>query len=137
MRGKMSFVTGLAHIGIRVHDFARSRVFYELLGFELTMGPMGPDQVAIFEHPSGLEINLIVNAPASDEPNVLMDVPTKHAGYTHIAIAVRDLAEAQSVMERAGHPITEGPVTFPNGTRAIFVRDPDRNVVELDELAPR
>ena len=131
----MSFVTGLAHVGIRVHDFERARAFYELLGFELTMGPFGPDRVAIFDHPSGLEINLIVNAAEATEPNVLMDVPQKHAGYTHIALAVSDLGEAQSRLEKAGYPITEGPVRFPNGTRAIFVRDPDRNVVELDELA--
>ena len=133
----MSFVTGLAHIGIRVHDFDRARAFYELLGFKLVAGPYGPERVAILEHPAGLEINLIVNAAVAAEPNVLMDVPDKHSGYTHIALAVRELAEAQSFLEKAGYPITEGPVTFPNGTRAIFVRDPDRNVVELDELAQR
>ena len=135
MGAKMSFVTGLAHIGIRVHDLARARAFYELLGFEVTLGPFGSEQVTVLEHPSGVEINLIVNAAAADEPNVLMDVPRKHAGYTHVALAVRELAEAQSLLERAGYAITEGPVTFPNGTRAIFIRDPDRNVIELDELA--
>ena len=136
MPAKMSIVTGLAHIGIRVHDLARARAFYELLGFEHTLGPFGPEQVTIFEHPAGLEINLIVNAAQSAESNVLMDIPEKHAGYTHIALSVRDLGEVQSLLERAGYAISEGPVTFPNGTRAIFVRDPDRNVVELDEHAP-
>ena len=32
-------LTGLAHIGIRVHDFERAMRFYALLGFELAAGP--------------------------------------------------------------------------------------------------
>ncbi len=131
------FVTGLAHIGIRVHDLARSRAFYELLGFRFVVGPIGPEPVAILEHPSGVEINLVLNAAAPDEPNVLMDVPHKHAGYTHVALSVRDVAEAQRRLEAAGHALSGGPVTFPTGARAIFVRDPDRNVVELNQSAPR
>jgi lactoylglutathione lyase len=133
MMPAMSFVTGLAHVGIRVHDLARSRAFYELLGFEFVAGPIGHEPVAILRHPAGVEINLILNAAEASAPNVLMDVDEKHAGYTHIALAVRDLAEAQASLERAGHAISEGPVTFPDGSRAIFVRDPDRNVLELNQ----
>ncbi|MSO70533.1 MAG: hypothetical protein EXQ88_00700 [Alphaproteobacteria bacterium] len=58
-------VQGLAPIGIRVHDLARSVRFYELLGFTKTVGPVGPEPVAILDHPSGVEINLILNAPAA------------------------------------------------------------------------
>ncbi|HZQ62274.1 MAG TPA: VOC family protein [Casimicrobiaceae bacterium] len=126
-------VTGIAHIGIRVHSLERSRAFYETLGFEFVMGPVGPEPVAILLHPSGVNINLILNAPGENEPNILMDVPQKHPGYTHVALDVSDLAAAQRALEQAGIRITEGPVTFSNGTRAIFVRDPDRNVIELDE----
>ena len=68
-------ITGLAHVGIRVHDLERSLRFYEMLGFTKTAGPIGPEPVAILDHPSGLEINLVLNAPAASEPNVLMDVP--------------------------------------------------------------
>ncbi len=32
--GLESLITGFAHVGIRVRDLARSRVFYEGLGFE-------------------------------------------------------------------------------------------------------
>ena len=35
-------VQGLAHIGIRVHDLARSVAFYQRLGFTKTAGPIGP-----------------------------------------------------------------------------------------------
>lgn len=31
-------IAGLAHVGIRAHDLARSLRFYELLGFTLTAG---------------------------------------------------------------------------------------------------
>jgi len=44
-------ITGLAHLGIRVHDLARSVQFYELLGFTKTAGPIGPEPVAILDHP--------------------------------------------------------------------------------------
>ncbi len=68
-------ILGLAHIGIRVHDLERSVRFYELLGFTKTAGPIGPEPVAILDHPSGVEVNLVLNAPNASEPNVLMDVP--------------------------------------------------------------
>src|SRR5215472_14995622 len=84
-------ITGLAHIGIRVHDLERSAGFYELLGFVKTAGPIGPEPVAILEHPSGLEVNLVLNAPQASEPNILMDVPEKHPGITHFALLCPDI----------------------------------------------
>ncbi len=128
-------VTGLAHIGIRVHDLDRARSFYEVLGYQFVAGPVGPEPVAILTHPSGPEINLILNARESEAPNVLMDLPEKHAGYTHAALSVGDLEEAMRIVESAGHKITEGPVNFPGGARAAFVRDPDGNVIELNQAA--
>jgi lactoylglutathione lyase len=128
-------ITGLGHIGIRVHDIERARAFYEgVLGFVLTAGPFPPEPVAILRHPCGLEINLIGNAARAEMPNPLMDASEKLPGYTHVALVVRDLGDAQARLAAAGVAITEGPVTFPGGVRAIFCRDPDRNVVELDEL---
>jgi hypothetical protein len=56
-------ISGLAHIGIRVHDLERSMRFYELLGFTKTIGPIGPEPVAILEHASGLELNPETESP--------------------------------------------------------------------------
>ncbi len=126
-------ITGLGHIGIRVHDLGRSRSFYELLGFEFVAGPVGPEPVAILHHPSEIEINLILNAPEASTPNVLMDVEAKHPGYTHVAFSTSSVDEAKATLEDAGVVITEGPITFPGGSRSIFVRDPDGNVVEINE----
>jgi lactoylglutathione lyase len=126
-------IGGLAHVGIRVHDLDRSMAFYGRLGFTKTAGPIGPEPVAILDHPSGLELNLVLNAPRASEPNILMDVPDKHAGYTHIALLCPDIAAAQAQLAAAGIPLSGGPVTFPTGAQAIFVRDPDGNVIELHQ----
>jgi len=121
-----SQVTGLSHIGIRVHDLARSRAFYEQLGFVWGWGPFGPENVAGMTHPSGLELNLIVNAPKHEPDNILMDVPEKHPGITHIALQIADVAKTEAALVAAGIAITGK-----RGTAALFVRDPDRNVIEL------
>ena len=128
-------ITGIAHVGIRVHNLERSRAFYEKLGFEFVAGPIGPEPVAIMSHPSGVEINFILNAPGADVANVLMDVPDKHPGYTHIALSVRDLKASLQALDAAGIALSGGPITFPNGSQAVFLRDPDRNVIELNQAA--
>lgn len=119
-------VTGLSHIGIRVHDLARSRAFYEGLGFVFRWGPFGPERVVGMRHAGGLEINLIVNAPDDAAPNILMDVAHKHAGFTHVALAIRDVAETEAALGEAGIAISGR-----RGDSALFVRDPDGNVIEL------
>ena len=124
---------GIAHIGIRVHDLERSTRFYQLLGFTRTAGPLGPEPVAILEHPSGIELNLILNAKSPDAPNVLMDVPEKHPGITHIALLCPDILAAKASLEAAGVQLSGGPVRFTPTAQGIFVRDPDRNVIELHQ----
>jgi lactoylglutathione lyase len=129
-------VTGLAHIGIRVHDLERSLRFYRLLGWEKTVGPVGPEPVAILDHPSGVEINLVLNAPDASTPNALMDVPHKMPGITHVALVVPDVAAARQALDAAGFPPRGETVRFPNGAQGLFVRDPDGNVIELHQRAP-
>jgi lactoylglutathione lyase len=119
-------VQGLAHIGIRVHDLERSRRFYEQLGFEWAWGPYGPESVGAMRHPSGLELNFIVNAPEAKVPNILMDVPEKYPGITHIALKIDAVSAIRAQLDTAGIAIsgTRGDVAF-------FIRDPDGNVLEL------
>jgi lactoylglutathione lyase len=126
-------ITGLAHIGVRVHELERAARFYELLGFAKTAGPLGPEPVAILSHPSGVELNLILNASSASEPNVLMDVSEKHPGITHFALLCPDILAAKARLEAAGVPLSGGPVRFSADAQAIFVRDPDRNVIELHQ----
>src|SRR6185295_1756627 len=126
-------ILGLAHIGIRVHDLERSVQFYELLGFTKTTGPIGPEPVTILDHPSRLKVNLVLNAPTASEPNILINVPEKHPGITHFALLCPDIKTAKQQLEAAGVPLSGGPVQFGPGAQGIFVRDPDRNVIELHQ----
>ena len=119
-------VEGLSHIGIRVHDLARSRAFYEKLGFDFAWGPAGPEPVAAMRHPSGMELNFILNATSAGSPNILMDVPEKHAGITHVALKVGDLNAVEAALNDLGIAITGR-----RRSAALFVRDPDGNVIEL------
>jgi len=133
LQGDSIAITGLAHIGIRVHELERSVRFYELLGFTKTAGPIGPEPVAILDHPSGVEINLVLNARSAGEPNILMDVPDKHPGITHFALLCPDIHAAQARLAAAGIALSGGPIRFSPVARGIFVRDPDGNVIELHQ----
>ena len=127
----MKEITRIYHVGLRVKDLAISRSFYEKLGFVFIVGPIGPEPVAIMEHPAGININFILNASAESVQNMLMDIPEKHTGYTHIALEVTNLESVQRELKDNKIPITEGPITLPDGAMLIFIRDPDGNVIEF------
>ena len=127
----MKEITSINHVGIRVKDLAITRAFYEKLGFVFLVGPVGPEPVAIMEHPSGVNINFILNASDDSEQNLLMDIPEKHTGYTHVALEITDLDSVQKQLEEMGIPISGGPITIEDGSTFIFIRDPDKNVIEF------
>lgn len=131
----MKEITRINHLGIRVKNMDVSREFYEKLGFEFIAGPLGPEPVAIMEHPSGVNINLILNANSERNENILMDVSEKHAGYTHVALEVTSYESALEAITALGIEIT-GSVEF-EGARFFFIRDPDKNVIEFHQPSSR
>ena len=129
----MKEITRINHVGIRVANLEASREFYAKLGFEFIAGPVGPEPVAIMEHPTGININFILNASPDCRVNLLMDVPEKHPGYTHMALEVTDIESVKSHLAELNIAISGGPVLLPNGATFIFVRDPDGNVIEFHQ----
>jgi catechol 2,3-dioxygenase-like lactoylglutathione lyase family enzyme len=127
----MLAIEAVNHVGIRVGDKDRSVAFYQTLGFQL-VGDAGFEQghPVILQHPSGVVLNLLGPATVANGPNVLMDVVVKHPGYTHIALTVASLPAAEEFMGTHSIEIT-GSFSFGNMS-AIFIRDPDGNVIELD-----
>lgn len=123
------------HVGVRVTDRARAEEFYRKLGFEPEPNEDSPEYHALgMINSAGVRINLIYNGEVHPQRNVLMDVEPKWPGYTHYAVLVDSLDEVLAWAEREGVAVTEGPVEIGGRRTVAFVRDPDGNVVEFDEL---
>ena len=129
--GETITVKQVDHIGIRVSDLERATAFYKVLGFDFEHQSSN-DDVAIVKNAAGVELNLVFNAnDANDGKNILMDVGVKYAGYTHVALGTDSMQRTIDVLAANDIPITQGPVIMRAGNVAVFVRDPDRNVIEL------
>jgi len=129
----MKEINGINHIGIRVKNLDKARLFYQKLGFQFIIGPIGPEPVAIMDHPSGICINFILNANTPEPDNILMDRTEQYPGITHMAFDVSDIKRVQQQVENLSIPITEGPITLPDGGIMFFIRDQDRNVIEFHQ----
>ncbi len=120
------------HIGIRVADLDRAMAFYELFGFAV-IHKADNDPVAVVENEAGVELNLVFNANDDNAgDNILMDIETKYPGFTHVAFRVDSIAASIRMLRDNGIEITQGPVKFGRGGHvSVFLRDPDRNTIEL------
>ena len=131
-------VTNVDHLGIRVTNETGSITFYEQLGFKVERRADG-DSVTILRNSHGIELNLVYNGvDSTGGKNILMDVPEKHTGYTHMALNVGSISKALYALREQNIAISQGPVSFGRSDAAsVFIRDPDRNVIELrGNIAP-
>jgi lactoylglutathione lyase len=127
-------LTAFDHIGIRVSDKSKATRFYERLGFRQT-GYFPTHEANEMTNQHGLRINLIFNASSrAGNNNVLLDQPIKWPGMTHPAFVVDDLYQLRDWLLEEGITITED--IHPLGPRRItlFIRDPDGNVLEFNQL---
>ncbi|PCJ68851.1 MAG: glyoxalase [Rhodobiaceae bacterium] len=128
----MLAIEKIDHIGIRVREKTRATSFYESLGFAfVTDAGFEQGHPIMLRHPSGVVLNLLGPTTEDKDWNMLMDVDQKYAGYTHMALKVASLADLEIFLDDKKIEIT-GRFTFKDMS-AVFIRDPDRNVIEFDE----
>jgi len=124
----------LNHVGVRVRDLNRSAEWYGRLGFRLIWQSEHHKVACLRNDEIGVELNLIFNSNDSNGgKNVLMDVEPKYPGFNHLSFRVPSIRDTIDALSAAGVEIKEGPVSL-GGEIAVFVRDPDLNVVELAEI---
>ena len=122
------------HVGIRVTNRDVSRAFYQKLGFVETEY-LADEQANEMETASGMRINLIMNgAKRPNNANILLDEPIKYAGFTHAAFVVDDIEKLQDWLQANEITITEGPRQFVPRRITLFIRDPDGNALEFNQL---
>jgi lactoylglutathione lyase len=127
-------ILSVDHVGIRVSNRDVSRAFYAQLGFAETEY-FQDEQANEMETASGVRINLIMNGSKRPQnKNILLDEPIKYTGITHLAFIVEDLAQLQTWLQANEIEITEGPVQFSSRRITLFIRDPDGNVLEFNQL---
>ncbi|MFP8834793.1 VOC family protein [Hydrogenophaga sp. XSHU_21] len=125
--------TAYEHVGIRVSDPDQARRFYERLGFHEEI--RFDDYANEMATPAGVRINLIFNGAArAGARNMLHDEPVKWPGITHVAFVVEDLDALVNWLNDAGIAITEGPGPIGPRRVGLFIRDPDGNVLEFNQL---
>ena len=127
-------MTSFLHTMVRITDPAKSRSFYEALGFsfsrEMDIVRDGEREATNYFYSIGGQENVLELTFNHDGRSY--DLGT---GYGHIAVGVGDLDKTLDELkgqgiepERAPYQVTEG------GSRICFVRDPDSYRVELIEL---
>ncbi len=137
MTSRFSFdIKGIDHVGIRVSDLPTALNFYQLLGFNIDKDECYPEYNStglINKHE--VRINLIDTATSKDSSqfNILFDEDIKFPGLTHLALIVCNLQDVKQFFKHQGISITEGPILLKR-RQAIFIRDPDGNVIEFNQL---
>jgi catechol 2,3-dioxygenase-like lactoylglutathione lyase family enzyme len=145
-------ILGIHHVAISTPDVERSLGFYrDLLGFEVVFGGSWPRGVAAADRITALEgssarqvllraanayLELFQYASPEPKPADPQRRVCDH-GITHLCVDVDDLdAEYERLRERGVEFHCE-PQDLGAGVRTTYARDPDGNVVELQELSPR
>lgn len=108
---------------IVTRDLARTRAFYESLGFELSFELPGYAQFRYGSDPSHPEIGFMSDGGPEQAPfegrGLIVSVPTENADATHARYAKMDLK------------ISNEPEDHPWGWRSFHVLDPNGIVLDF------
>ena len=132
------------HLALTCSSIETSIEFYNKLGFiELKKTDSGN---TILMNGSGLQLHLfktnnVVKTSSKDDEskkpyNVLMDDPNneKYAGHTHFCLGVGSLSQTRRYVKDVAKLEESGERKMPPNwfVASVFIRDPDRTVVELE-----
>ena len=138
--------TGFNHLGHTVTDVARARRFYEgALGFRFWWDLVVPDELASrvlqVPPPVGLTAtylwrpDLVLNLMHFGAPGAAERFCARRLnepGFTHLAFSVEDLPEALARVPELGGEVLHESMGPPSAWgQAVFVRDPDGQLLEL------
>ena len=143
-------IRGLHHVAIATNDVERMLAFYrDLLGLEVGVdytwpdGTGGADQITALPHSSARHI-MLRNGNAYFEifqyfsPQPAQGDPARRVcdpGITHLCFDVVDLDGEYERLSNAGMTFHCPPQDVAPSVRTTYGRDPDGNVVELQEVA--
>ena len=119
------------HTMVRITDPARSRAFYEALGFEFErdMDIVRNGEVEATNYFFGIGDSRSVLELTYNHDGRTYDLGT---GYGHIALAVDDLTQSLAALKDQGiEPEREPYRVREGGSLLCFVRDPDDYRIEL------
>ncbi len=125
----------LDHMGIRVSNLTKALDFYFLFGFKIDSSEdLAEYDACPIIHECGVRINLVLNGKYLQGQNILLDSQIKYSGITHLAFVIESMTETRRRLEKNNITITEGPTRVSSRRIVCFVRDPDGNVIELNQL---
>ncbi len=118
-------ITHFLHAALQVTDLEQAQKFYgEVLGLPPCERPL--KFPGAWYQVGDIQIHLIVTPQRpSDVAN-----PGKWGRNRHLAFAVKDLETVKTQLQTAGYPFQVST----SGRAALFVRDPDGNMIELSQL---
>jgi glyoxylase I family protein len=117
-------LTQLLHATLLVQNLAKAQQFYEGL-----LGLTSVERSLSFEgrwyQIGAVQIHLIVSAQVIDD----LVQPDKWGRNRHLAFAITDLDAMKQTLQAACYPYQLSS----SGRAALFVRDPDGNLIELQQ----
>jgi catechol 2,3-dioxygenase-like lactoylglutathione lyase family enzyme len=125
-------VTGVLETGIYVEDVARSRAFYEeIFGFEAVFSEDRICTLAV----APAQVLILFKRGGTLEPVPVGDgfiPPHDSSGPQHFAFAIaqNDMDAWKRHLAGNGVPV-ESEVSWPQGGKSLYFRDPDGLLVEL------